>query len=454
MKQSIRWLAVLAWTVGGWAGAVTAQAENLDSKVQELDQKVRVLERKLEIADEAAATKAKEAPTFTAGKDGFGWSSADKSYSLKLRGYAQADARTFLDDDDQKVSDTFLLRRARVIIDGQLGKQFAFRIAPEFGGGSAQLQDGYLDYKSSDAFNLRFGRTKVPFGLERLQSSADTLFNETGLTTALTPAYDEGVLAYGSFGKGALEYQVGVFNGGPDGASIDSDTNDDKDLAARLWLSPFKNSDVNALNGLSFGVAGTFGKQSGVTNAPGLPSYRSSGQQGFFSYKTSTNAADIALADGDRTRISPQFYYAVGSLGLLGEYVIVEQDVGNGKGSTALENEAWQLAASYVLTGETPSLKGVKPLKPFDLAAGQWGAWELKARVGELTIDEAAFDSGYADAKKSAKAAEAVGAGVNWYLSGNAKFSVDYEQTTFDGGAATGDRPDEKVIIARAQVAF
>lgn len=451
--KSIRYV-MSATLMGGvmlTAGATGVRAE---TKLEDLDQKVKILERKLEIADEAAAAKAKEAPTFTAGKDGFGWSSADKLYSLKLRGYAQADARYFLDDDDKKVSDTFLLRRARVIIDGQLGKQFAFRIAPDFGGGTSQLQDGYLDYKSSDVFNLRFGRTKVPFGLERLQSSTDTLFNETGLTTALTPAYDEGILAYGSFGKGALEYQVGVFNGGPDGASIDSDTNDDKDLAARLWLSPFKNSDVSALSGLSFGVAGTFGKQSGTTNAPGLPSYRSAGQQSFFSYKTSTNAAATALADGDRTRISPQFYYAVGSLGVLGEYVIVEQDVGNGKGSTALENEAWQLQASYVLTGETPSLKGVKPLKPFDLAAGQWGAWELKARVGELTVDDAAFDEGYADAKKSAKSAEAVGAGVNWYLSNNAKFSVDYEQTSYDGGAAKGDRPEEKVVIARAQVAF
>lgn len=454
MNSSIRWVVVAVAASSGWWGAGWGRAETTDDKVQALDQKVRVLERKLEIADETAAAKAKEAPTFTAGPNGFSWNSADKAYSLKLRGYAQADARYFLDDDDKKVSDTFLLRRARVIIDGQVGKKVAFRIAPDFGGGSSQLQDGYLDYKSSDTLNLRFGRTKVPFGLERLQSSTETLFNETGPTTALTPNYDEGVLAYGSFGQGALEYQVGVFNGGPDGASIDSDTNDDKDLAARLWLSPFKNSEVNALSGLSFGVAGTIGKQSGTTNAPGLPSFRSAGQQGFFSYKTSTNAADIAVADGDRTRISPQFYYAVGSFGLLGEYVIVEQDVGNGKGSTALENEAWQLAASYVLTGETPSLKGVKPLQPFDFSAGQWGAWELKARVGELTVDDAAFTGKYADAKKSAKAAEAIGVGVNWYLNQNAKLALDYEQTTFDGGAATGDRPEEKVIIARAQVAF
>lgn len=440
--------------VGGALLTVGATSGRAEVSLEELDQKVRVLERKLEIADEAAAAKAKDAPKFTAGKEGFSLASADKSFQLKLRGYAQADSRTFLEDDDEKASDTFLLRRARIIAEGNVGEKFVFRIAPDFGGGSTQLQDGYLDYKSSTAFNLRLGRTKVPFGLERLQSSSETLFNEAGLPTGLTPNYDEGVLAYGALAGGALEYQLGVFNGGPDGASVDSDTNDDKDLAARVWLSPFKNSGVDALGGLSVGLAGTFGKQQGVTNAPGLPSFRTGGQQSFFSYKTSTNLADVAVADGDRVRLSPHFYYVLRNFGLLGEYVIVEQDVGNGKGSDSLENESWQLAASYVLTGESPSLKGVKPTQPFNPSAGQWGAWELKARVGELTIDEAAFDKGYADIKKSAKAADAVGAGVNWYLSANAKLSLDYEQTAFDGGASQGDRPDEKVVIARAQVSF
>lgn len=444
-------LAGLAWwTTGNGVRAETAT----DEKLQELDQKVRILERKLEIADETAAAKAKDAPTLSAGANGFSLSSADKLFQLKLRGYAQADARFFVDDDDEKLTDTFLIRRARVIIDGQLGKQFAFRIAPDFGGGTAQLQDGYVDFKSSDAFNIRVGRTKVPLGLERLQSSTETLFNEAGLTTSLTPNYDEGALLYGSFGKGVLEYSFGVFNGGPDGASVDADSNDDKDLAARIWLSPFKNSDAAALSGLSFGVAATFGKQSGTTNAPGLPSYRSSGQNSFFSYRTSTNAADTAVADGDRTRIAPQLYYAVGPLGLLGEYVISEQDVSNGKGSSSLKNEAWQLAASWVLTGETPTLKGVTPINPFDPSKGQWGAFELKARIGELTIDDEAFSGGYAQSSRAAKSAEAVGGGLNWHLTRNTKVSVDYEQTTFDGGASDGDRPEEKVVIARAQVAF
>lgn len=453
MRRFRYWLgAALAGSALLSGRATTARAQ---VTLEDLDQKIRALERRLEIAEHAAIPHASDTPSFTAGEQGFSWTSADKTYTLKLRGYAQADARFFRGDDEQRLNDNLLIRRARLTIDGKLGQHFALKFAPEFGSGSTQLQDGYADFLIADAFNIRVGRHKIPSGVERKQAPSDTLFNETGLTTALTPNYDEGVLLYGSFVGGAVEYALGVFNGGPDGASIDSDTNDDKDLAARLWLTPFRTIDVEALQGLSFGVGGTFGKQSGTTNAPGLPSYRTSGQNTFFSYRTSsTNSSETALADGDRTRIVPQFYYNFRSIGLMGEYALVQQEVANGKGSETLKNDAWQLAASWVATGEKPSLKGVTPAKPFDPAKGQWGAFELKARVGELSIDDAAFEGGYAQATRSARTAHAAGLGVNWHLTRNAKIAVDYEQTSFAGGAADGDRPDEKVVIARAQVAF
>ncbi len=419
--------------------------------LEQLDQKVKILERKLELADENAAAKAKETPVLSAGAEGFALRSADKNYVLKLRGYAQTDARFFVDDDAEALADTFVLRRARLIFDGSIGQQFDFRIAPDFGGGKSELQDGYLDFKPASAAILRVGRTKVPFGLERLQSSSETLFIETGLPTALTPNYDEGAYLYGTVG--VLDYSVGAFNGGPDGASIDSDNNDEKDLVARVFVSPFKNTE-GPLNGLGLGIAGTWGKQAGSETSPNLPSFRSAGQQSFFSYATSTNKGSTAFADGDRARFAPQFFYAAGPFSLLGEYIISEQDAANGKGTESLENTGWQLAGAFVLTGETPSYKGVKPLKSYNPASGQWGAVELAARISSLDIDDAAFDNGLADIKKSASSADAIGVGVNWYLTRNTKFSLNYEQTTFDGGAATGDRDDEQAVLARAKFSF
>jgi len=420
--------------------------------LQELDQKIRILERKWELEQEAAAGRV--APSVTAGAEGFSLISADKDFHLKLRAFAQTDARFFTDDPDDKSIDTFLLRRARLIVDGKLGKYFEARIAPDFGGGKSELQDGYLDFKPDTVFNVRFGRTKVPLGIERLQSSTDTFLNETALSTALTPNYDTGIQFYGSLAKGLLDYALGVYNGGPDGATVDSDNNDEKDWVGRLYLSPFKNNGPTTLKGLSVGIAGTIGDHQGSDSSPSLPTYRTSGQQAYFSYKTSTNRSAIAFADGEQTRMAPQFYYTIKSFGLLGEYIISEQDVANGTSSDSLENTGWQLTASQVLTGESPSLKGIKPLRSFDPSKGAWGAVELVARYSSLEIDANAFDAGYADRKKSASAADAVGVGINWYVTRNAKLALQYEQTAFTDGASDGDRDDEQVVIARAQLAF
>lgn len=68
----------------------------LRAQIAALDQKLRVLERNLEIKDEQAATAAKTAPVITTGAGGFILASADKKFSLRIRGNIQADGRFFL----------------------------------------------------------------------------------------------------------------------------------------------------------------------------------------------------------------------------------------------------------------------------------------------------------------------------------------------------------------------
>jgi len=48
-----------------------------------------------------------------------------------------------------------------------------------------------------------------------------------------------------------------------------------------------------------------------------------------------------------------------------------------------------------------------------------------------------------------------VDSGVNWYLTQNVEWVLDYTATRFDGGAKDGkDRADEKAFFTRFQVAF
>jgi phosphate-selective porin OprO/OprP len=44
--------------------------------------------------------------------------------------------------------------------------------------------------------------------------------------------------------------------------------------------------------------------------------------------------------------------------------------------------------------------------------------------------------------------------GVNWYPSNTVKLSLNYENTTFEGGAATGDRADEQALFSRFAINF
>jgi len=429
--------------------AVEVGADRLEA----LDQKIRILERQREIDQENAVAKTKEAPVLSAGKDGFSLKSADGSFQLRLRGYVQADGRFFADDQEQANGDTFLLRRVRPIFEGTVSKHVDFRIMPDFGGGSTVLQDAYIDLKYWPEAKLRVGRYKPPVGLERLQSGSELLFIERGLPTNLVPNRDVGAQFFGDLLDGSISYALGVFNGVPDGGNVDLDVNDSKEFAGRLFTYPFKNSEIEPLQGLGIGIAGSYGDQEGSVGTPSLPTLRTQGQLTFFRYRSDNTPAGTTIADGFHSRFSPQWYYYWGSFGLLGEYVWSMQGVRREQEREMLDNDAWQIAVSYVLTGEKASYRSVSPAKPFDWGKAQWGAFEVAARYGELHIDKDAFPI-FANPSNSARVAQAWGVGLNWYLNKKVKFQLNYEQTDFDGGGAQGERPKERAILGRFQVAY
>jgi phosphate-selective porin OprO/OprP len=136
--------------------------------------------------------------------------------------------------------------------------------------------------------------------------------------------------------------------------------------------------------------------------------------------------------------------------------VTSSQEVRRGDALADLENEAWQVAASWVIAGGEPTYKAVVPKQPFDLEAHTWGAFELVARVSALEVDDDAFPL-FANPASAASSAESMGLGFNWYLNRNLRVALNYEVTEFEGGAATGDRPDredERVLLSRFQISF
>lgn len=406
-------LAVMLTTAGVWVAAVTRPGAAQD-------------------------TTARQQPRVVAGKEGFVIKSADGAFQLKLRGYVQADGRFFPGGAPGLGTSTFFLRRARVITEFTLGRFFALRFAPDFGQGRVVLFDAYVDFRPIPQFGLRAGKARPPTGLERLQSVTDLRFVERGLPTNLVPNRDVGFQAIGDLVGGHLSYAIGVFNGVPDLGNGDGDVTNDKDFAARLFAR---------VGGLGVGVTAGTGSEHGTVAATALPSYVTPGQQILFRYRDST------VANGRRRRISPQAYWYAGPFGVLGEYVVSEQDITRMTSSIRVANRAWQVAASWFVTGEKAAFGTVTPRRPFDPAKKHWGALEIGARYGELHPDEDAFST-YAVVANSVTSAKAWGAGITWHPVPGARFAVNYEQTHFTAGAASGDRAPEHFLVVRIQQAF
>jgi phosphate-selective porin OprO and OprP len=425
---------------------------SLAQRVDELDQQIRILNRVRELTADSAAAAAKDRQSATANaKDGFSLKSADGKYALRFRGYLQSDGRFFPSNEVTPAVDNLLIRRARPIIEATVGRYFDFRLMPDFGGTSPAIFDAYWDGKFAPEFTIRAGKFKPPIGLERLQSATDILFAERGLPTNLVPSRDLGLQLAGDFSEGLLVYQIGVFNGVPDLASGGDDLSDAKDFAARVFVHPFKSGSFRPLG---FGIAGSTGFERGSPTASGLPSYRTPGQQTLFRYNSSTTTpAGNVFANGKRTRISPQGYFYSGPLGLLGEYVISKNEVSRADATAELEHTAWQAEGSFFLTGEKNSFRSPTPKKPFDLKEGGLGAVELVARYGQLALDPASFPT-YATLTSSVQKAKAWAVGINWHFTRAVKVAVDYERTTFTGGAADGDREAENAVITRFQTSF
>jgi phosphate-selective porin OprO/OprP len=450
VSKTIRWMVGISLLLGGASAPRPARADEekqqLQDRLRAVEDELALLRRQVEVKGEDDARDKERTGIVTADSQGFQIRSRDrKSYRLRLRGYVQTDGRFFADGGDETAQETFTLRRARPIFEGTLFEYADFRIMPDFGGGSATLQDAYLNLRPWTFAQLQSGKFKAPFGLERLQSGTALTFIERGLPTEVVPNRDIGVMYQGDLREGLVTWQAMVGNGVQDASSADADTNDDKEVVLRVFGHPFQETAIEPLQGLGIGFAASFGEQEGATAR-----YRTSGRNTFFRYGGSV------VEDGNRVRWSPQAYWYWGPFGAMAEFVRSSPQLRRpGASDIEPDIDAWQISASYVLTGEAASYRGVVPISPFRGAEGGWGAWEIAARYHELRVDDEIFDEGYASRTQSAERARAWTLGVNWYMNPFVKLSLNFDQTYFeDGGSDGGDRPTESAILSRFQVAF
>jgi hypothetical protein len=195
---------------------------------------------------------------------------------LSIRGYVQVriNELTRLDEGstrpqyvgDRSVSDNqnFLIRRARVILSGDVHERLYVYLQPDFAVGLssvttesnqfAQIRDWYGDFYLDDEkeYRIRVGQSKVPYGWENMQSSsnrlpldrADSLNSavrnerDLGIYFFYTPTWAQDffkeVLEKGYKGSGNYGlFSAGIYNG--QGGSL-NEINDDVHFFSRLTL--------------------------------------------------------------------------------------------------------------------------------------------------------------------------------------------------------------------------
>ena len=114
---------------------------------------------------------------------------------LTLGGRLHVDAATF--DAAPGQPDTAAdLRRARLELNGKVGRVIRFRVDREFsGGGAGGWRNLWVAARPVKGVELRGGNFNVPFSMEELQSSNSSPLAERSLASALAPGYGLGASA-------------------------------------------------------------------------------------------------------------------------------------------------------------------------------------------------------------------------------------------------------------------
>ncbi len=454
------------------AAVVPAPASADSARLDDVEQVARIALRKTELLEEDAAKRPQGAATVVVDDKGFVLKLADDTTKLRVAGLLQADGRFSFKDDALQSNDAFLIRKFRPMLEGTLFNLVDYRLLSELAG-TVQILDAYADLRPSPWLRLRIGKFKGPIGLERLQSDADVPLLERALDQNLSSVREVGLQLWGDIAGGAAQYILAVVDGAPDGASPDNDFNHAKDLAGRLFFQPFRGESAGDFGSLGIGFAASIGNRKGrlpsatAAAVTGLPAFKTSGQNTFFQYfapATDTTGATTTLAHQLETHLNPQVYYYYQGFGLLAEYVILRQGVQRGNATATLTHQATHATLSYVVGGVV-GFNGVTPTAPFDRKAGSVGAFEVALRWGWLKVDDASFgdpnvvgSAQYADPLRSARSAQAWAAGLTWVPARSFHLALNFEQTSFKGGAGTAtapaDRRTENVAIGRAQVSF
>jgi phosphate-selective porin len=182
--------------------------------------------------------------------------------SVRIEPKVRVQGDLLLWKDPDEIDDRFSWGSRRLGVNGELFNRVQFQVERAFqddDDDDTAWRDVYVDVRINRALQVRGGRFKLPFSMERNTSRDEIDFVQRATAVrALSPARDNGVMVHGRVANRVVEYEVGVFQHA-DGATLSDDPNFwnplGAALAGRVIVSPIRDRNDGPTRDLHFGAA-------------------------------------------------------------------------------------------------------------------------------------------------------------------------------------------------------
>jgi phosphate-selective porin len=198
------------------------------------------------------------------GQSGVRWDDGSIRFgdALRIDPKVRVQGDVLLWKDEGPIEDRFSWGSRRIGIDGELYDRVQFQVERAFqddDDDDTAWRDVFVDVRINRAFQVRGGRFKLPFSLERNTSRDDLDFIQRATAVrALSPARDTGVMVHGRVANRVVEYEAGVFQHA-DGFDLTDDPNSwsglGATLAGRVTVSPIRDNDDGPTRDFHVGIA-------------------------------------------------------------------------------------------------------------------------------------------------------------------------------------------------------
>jgi len=355
-----------------------------------------------------------------------------KLFRADVRVKVQTDFRSFSPDVETDEG-TFDLHRGRLGLEGEFLKVFEYEVERDFRqtlGRNDQRypwKDVYGNFKYFDNFQLKFGKFKVPFGMEELTGEHQIDFAQrTRISDDLTPGRDVGAMLHGRFFKRGLSYEAGYFrHDGENGRNHNGDPIANDTYAARVTGTPLRELAVpKVIRPVEIGAAFTW------SDVPeGLSSVRGNTvmDQVYFPY---------VYVKGPRRRVGAEANWITGPFSLKGEFIKMtearEQQGIYFDDLPAKVSRGWYVTGTWVITGEKKE-GGVEPKK--QLFDGGFGAVEIAGRFEQIRFGTDTTGDAFSTPRSPnlrPQRDRAVTFGLNWYANRYMKIQADGIRETLE----------------------